>query len=150
MYTRGSDCTPPAHLITPLATYHASPRPAPVIVMHHPTSRLEGRHHPASITLDLKPNPTPPRPTPQHVDIFAKDFLFVPIHEALHWSLAIVCHPGRWMMRGQGAEGGDAVILHLDSLAGGWGQEGGQQLVDRELAQGAGRCTVQGTLNGGL
>jgi Ulp1 family protease len=27
------------------------------------------------------------------VDIFSKDFLFVPIHDALHWSLAIICHP---------------------------------------------------------
>jgi Ulp1 family protease len=27
------------------------------------------------------------------VDVFAKDFLLVPIHDALHWSLAIICHP---------------------------------------------------------
>jgi Ulp1 family protease len=31
----------------------------------------------------------------QGVDIFAKDFLFIPIHDALHWSLIIVCHPGQ-------------------------------------------------------
>jgi Ulp1 family protease len=28
------------------------------------------------------------------VDIFSKDFLFIPIHDALHWSLLIVCFPG--------------------------------------------------------
>lgn len=28
------------------------------------------------------------------VDLFDKDFLFVPIHDNLHWSLMIVCHPG--------------------------------------------------------
>jgi hypothetical protein len=28
------------------------------------------------------------------VDIFSKDYLIVPVHEALHWSLAVVCHPG--------------------------------------------------------
>ncbi|KAG1661686.1 hypothetical protein FOA52_001963 [Chlamydomonas sp. UWO 241] len=27
------------------------------------------------------------------VDIFVKDFLFIPIHEALHWSLIVVAHP---------------------------------------------------------
>ncbi len=31
---------------------------------------------------------------PQDVDLFAKDFIFVPVHEALHWSLMVVCHPG--------------------------------------------------------
>lgn len=37
----------------------------------------------------------PPMLAPlQHVDLFSKDFVFVPIHEALHWSLAVICHPG--------------------------------------------------------
>jgi hypothetical protein len=52
----------------------------------------------------------------QYVDLFSKDFIFVPIHEALHWSLAIICHPGNWHGRsGQGT----ACILHLDSMADG-------------------------------
>jgi hypothetical protein len=34
-----------------------------------------------------------PPPLLQGVDVFAKDFLLVPIHDALHWSLAIICHP---------------------------------------------------------
>jgi len=28
------------------------------------------------------------------VDIFAKDFLVIPVNYKLHWSLAIVCSPG--------------------------------------------------------
>ena len=31
----------------------------------------------------------------KNVDIFTKDFLFVPINESLHWSLAVVCWPGK-------------------------------------------------------
>lgn len=38
-----------------------------------------------------------PLPCPQGVDIFERDFLIVPVHDALHWSLAIVCHPGGWL-----------------------------------------------------
>jgi len=29
----------------------------------------------------------------RRVDVFSKDFLIVPINEALHWSLAIICYP---------------------------------------------------------
>lgn len=28
-------------------------------------------------------------------DIFSADFIFVPVHDALHWSLAILCHVGK-------------------------------------------------------
>uniref|UniRef100_A0A8C3U4Z0 SUMO specific peptidase 6 n=1 Tax=Catharus ustulatus TaxID=91951 RepID=A0A8C3U4Z0_CATUS len=30
----------------------------------------------------------------RHVDIFEKDFIFVPINEAAHWFLAVICFPG--------------------------------------------------------
>ena len=71
-----------------------------------------------------KPSLSPPStPPPYHhhtiaiinnqdVDVFAKDFLFVPIHDALHWSLAVVCFPGElgtaWegLCRGDGGGGG--------------------------------------------
>eukprot|EP00241_Pyramimonas_parkeae_P017379 CAMPEP_0114291150 /NCGR_PEP_ID=MMETSP0059-20121206/8328_1 /TAXON_ID=36894 /ORGANISM="Pyramimonas parkeae, Strain CCMP726" /LENGTH=620 /DNA_ID=CAMNT_0001412619 /DNA_START=264 /DNA_END=2126 /DNA_ORIENTATION=+ len=28
------------------------------------------------------------------VDIFSKEFLFIPVHSDLHWSLAVICNPG--------------------------------------------------------
>nr|XP_057941837.1 sentrin-specific protease 7-like isoform X2 [Doryrhamphus excisus] len=31
----------------------------------------------------------------RHVDVFSKDFLFVPINEDAHWFLAVVCFPGQ-------------------------------------------------------
>jgi Ulp1 family protease len=30
----------------------------------------------------------------KNVDVFAMDYLLIPIHDAAHWSLAIICHPG--------------------------------------------------------
>lgn len=49
------------------------------------------------------------------MDLFSYDFIFVPIHEALHWSLIVICHPKD-----------DCLILHFDSLLGGWvGGRGG-------------------------
>lgn len=49
----------------------------------------------------------------QGVDIFSKDFLFIPIHDALHWSLIIVCHPGLDLTLER-----KPYILHLDSMDG--------------------------------
>lgn len=37
------------------------------------------------------------------VDIFAKDYIFVPIHDALHWSLVVLCHPGKDLGAGASA-----------------------------------------------
>ncbi|KAL0035371.1 hypothetical protein WJX77_003485 [Trebouxia sp. C0004] len=48
------------------------------------------------------------------VDIFSKDFLLIPIHDALHWSLIIVCHPGLDFQSGERRP----YILHLDSMQG--------------------------------
>ena len=50
----------------------------------------------------------------QGVDIFSKDFLLVPIHDALHWSLIIVCHPGLDFEKSDRKP----YILHLDSMEG--------------------------------
>lgn len=52
----------------------------------------------------------------RNIDLFSKDYVFVPIHSAAHWSLAIICHPGatksptsdKW-----------PCVLHLDSMRGG-------------------------------
>lgn len=35
----------------------------------------------------------------KNVDVFAQDFLLIPIHDAAHWSLAIICHPGVLLKR---------------------------------------------------
>ena len=57
------------------------------------------------------------------VDVFARDFLLIPVHDALHWSLVIVCYP--WAVAaGGGARGGGApapLFLHLDSMRGAGG-----------------------------
>ena len=65
-------------------------------------------------------------------------FVFVPVHDTLHWSLAVICHPGLLAAAAGGssssssgggaaagaAGGGDsdvpkqAMIIHLDSMAG--------------------------------
>ena len=63
------------------------------------------------------------------VDVFAKKFLLVPVVEDLHWSLAIVCHPGELAKRAIAGhiyptvdsadhEDGPArpCVIHMDSL----------------------------------
>ncbi len=46
----------------------------------------------------------------QTVDIFSKDYLIIPIHDTLHWSLAIICHPGE-------STGGSKEMKSRGSLA---------------------------------
>lgn len=58
----------------------------------------------------------------QGVDLFSKDFIFVPVHGSIHWSLVIICYPGNVpLLPGEQSKGGDCspVMLHLDSLPGG-------------------------------
>ena len=54
-------------------------------------------------------------PKPISWDIWhaPQDYLIVPIHDELHWSLALVCFPG-----GVGDPNRQQAILHLDSLRG--------------------------------
>jgi Ulp1 protease family, C-terminal catalytic domain len=52
----------------------------------------------------------------QGVDIFAKDWLFVPIHDHLHWSLVLVAHPG--VLPGTDPDR-EQCIIHFDSMEGG-------------------------------
>jgi hypothetical protein len=79
----------------------------------------------------------------REVDVFEKDFLFIPVHDALHWSLVVGCHPGAAPppggapggVPGGGAGGGGAgedprdaprphtFLLHLDSMPRGSGHE---------------------------
>ena len=51
----------------------------------------------------------------QALDIFRKDYLMVPIHDHLHWSLLLVCFPG--VPADSDAER-TPCFLHLDSLSG--------------------------------
>ena len=53
----------------------------------------------------------------KNIDIFAKDILFVPIHDQLHWSLALIFFPGAILDQRNPAR--VPAILHLDSLKGG-------------------------------
>ncbi|CAL8462561.1 g2094 [Coccomyxa elongata] len=77
----------------------------------------------SGLAASLDTGPRGPMATANHervkkwtkaLDIFEKDFLFVPIHDHLHWSLLIVCNPG--------ADPADPsktpCMLHLDSMSG--------------------------------
>ncbi|KAI9399517.1 hypothetical protein POPTR_002G105700v4 [Populus trichocarpa] len=55
------------------------------------------------------------------VDIFGKDYIFIPVNFNLHWSLLVICHPGEVA----GVKDEDTsksvivpCILHLDSIKG--------------------------------
>ncbi|DBA98142.1 TPA: hypothetical protein ACH3X1_014761 [Trebouxia sp. C0004] len=46
----------------------------------------------------------------QGIDTFSKDFVLIPAHKGLHWTLIVVCYPSP-AYRGQ-----HRGVLHLDSL----------------------------------
>ncbi|EOA16067.1 hypothetical protein CARUB_v10004200mg [Capsella rubella] len=54
----------------------------------------------------------------KNVDIFEKDYIFIPINFSFHWSLIIICHPGE--LASSDVENPQRVpcILHLDSIKG--------------------------------
>ncbi|XP_010917704.1 uncharacterized protein [Elaeis guineensis] len=55
------------------------------------------------------------------VDIFAKDYIFIPVNFNLHWSLLVVCHPGEVAtFRDDDIKESSKVpcILHMDSIKG--------------------------------
>ena len=54
----------------------------------------------------------------KHVDLFEKDYLFIPICENLHWSLLIVCHPGRGLIKSNTIDPKvpGTFMIHLDSM----------------------------------
>ncbi|MCO5586474.1 hypothetical protein L7F22_040414 [Adiantum nelumboides] len=52
------------------------------------------------------------------INIFDKEYLFIPIMQSAHWSLVIICHPG-YSSAGCSNQGFEApTIWHLDSLEG--------------------------------
>nr|POE49796.1 putative ubiquitin-like-specific protease 2b [Quercus suber] len=55
------------------------------------------------------------------VDIFEKDFIFIPINFNLHWSLIVICHPGEVArLKDEDLDKSPKVpcILHMDSIKG--------------------------------
>ncbi|GLT79914.1 hypothetical protein SLA2020_513820 [Shorea laevis] len=55
------------------------------------------------------------------VDIFGKDYIFIPVNFNLHWSLIVICHPGEVArIQGKYIEKSPKVpcILHMDSIRG--------------------------------
>ncbi|XP_050375868.1 probable ubiquitin-like-specific protease 2B isoform X2 [Argentina anserina] len=55
------------------------------------------------------------------VDLFEKDYIFIPVNFNLHWTLVVICHPGevpRYKDGGSSTSAKVPCILHLDSLKG--------------------------------
>ncbi|XP_027158744.1 probable ubiquitin-like-specific protease 2A isoform X2 [Coffea eugenioides] len=55
------------------------------------------------------------------VNLFEKDYLFIPVNFSLHWSLIVVCHPGEAAYyKGEVVDKSSKVpcILHMDSIRG--------------------------------
>ncbi|XP_059653242.1 probable ubiquitin-like-specific protease 2B isoform X2 [Cornus florida] len=55
------------------------------------------------------------------VNLFQKDYIFIPVNFSLHWSLIVICHPGE-VADFEGEEIGKSskvpCILHMDSMKG--------------------------------
>ena len=74
------------------------------------STRCQQKARTAASTIELGP-------CVQKLDIFAKEYLLVPVHEHLHWSLLLICFPGTIAEKGEEA-GRAPLMLHLDSLSG--------------------------------
>uniref|UniRef100_M1D731 Sentrin/sumo-specific protease n=1 Tax=Solanum tuberosum TaxID=4113 RepID=M1D731_SOLTU len=66
------------------------------------------------------------------VNLFGKDFIFIPVNFSLHWSLIVICHPGEVVtFREEEMEKSSRVpcILHMDSIRG--SHKGLKNLIQR-------------------
>lgn len=55
------------------------------------------------------------------INIFEKDYIFIPVNFSLHWSLLVICHPGEVGILKDGEVKDSPIvpcILHMDSLKG--------------------------------
>ncbi|KAJ6677779.1 UBIQUITIN-LIKE-SPECIFIC PROTEASE 2A-RELATED [Salix viminalis] len=54
------------------------------------------------------------------INIFEKDYIFIPLNYSLHWSLIVICHPGEVVHSRDEGRNSDKVpcILHMDSIRG--------------------------------
>ena len=59
------------------------------------------------------------------MDIFDRDYLFIPIHDALHWSLIVVCHPGELAHYSSSSSSSKAGDGDDDGVGGGSGGRAG-------------------------
>eukprot|EP01018_Ginkgo_biloba_P015078 Gb_04525 [translate_table: standard] len=51
------------------------------------------------------------------VDIFQKDYIFIPVNYCYHWSLIVICHPGEAVVEDDNYAK-TPCILHMDSIKG--------------------------------
>uniref|UniRef100_A0A671V0W9 Ubiquitin-like protease family profile domain-containing protein n=1 Tax=Sparus aurata TaxID=8175 RepID=A0A671V0W9_SPAAU len=65
----------------------------------------------------------------RHVDIFKKDFLFVPVNQEAHWYLVVICFPGLDETRFEAWDGPNSQT--------GMSQSGTDEFQDQEAAQGS-------------
>eukprot|EP00898_Chlorokybus_atmophyticus_P005516 jgi/Chlat1/5966/Chrsp4S06179 len=67
----------------------------------------------------------------RRIDIFTKDYIIVPINESLHWSVAVICHPGVASQASSSCTQRPSLpfIVHLDSM------KGGHNKVDQYLCE---------------
>ncbi|KAL3617307.1 hypothetical protein CASFOL_038852 [Castilleja foliolosa] len=58
----------------------------------------------------------------KNINIFEKDYVFIPVNFRLHWSLIVICHPGEIAnLRGMENSSKVPCILHMDSIRGSHG-----------------------------
>ncbi|KAM2007875.1 hypothetical protein FF1_002816 [Malus domestica] len=70
------------------------------------------------------------------VNVFEKDYIFIPVNYSLHWSLIVICHPGEVVnIKDEKIESLSKVpcILHMDSIKG--SHRGLEKLVQRYLCE---------------
>ncbi|PQP96062.1 putative ubiquitin-like-specific protease 2B isoform X1 [Prunus yedoensis var. nudiflora] len=70
------------------------------------------------------------------VNVFEKDYIFIPVNYRLHWSLIVICHPGEVAnVEDEEIESSPKVpcILHMDSIRG--SHRGLKNLVQRYLCE---------------
>ncbi|XP_073329720.1 uncharacterized protein [Pagrus major] len=65
----------------------------------------------------------------RHVDIFKKDFLFVPVNQEAHWYLVVICFPGLDDPKSEAWDGPNSQT--------GGSQSGTDEFQDQEAAQGS-------------
>lgn len=53
----------------------------------------------------------------RRVNIFEKDYIFIPVNYSFHWSLIVICNPGAAILE-DGNQSKTPCILHMDSLNG--------------------------------